>query len=404
MGQRRRVTPLTVVCAAGLLASLGLAVAATRHVPVAASSPLHPTGSWRGALIGGLAGAFAAYVIALALALRGSLSRTVAAGIGCAAQLLPLISPLLLSTDAYTYWAYGRLAAHYHANPYAVPPSAHPGDPSYAAMGGNWHHSTTIYGPLFTWISHFVGYTSSAHTAQLSFRVVAAASMVAIVFLLWMARAPAVAIVLAGWSPVFALHFAGGGHNDALMLLFVVGALLAGPKRPWLSSCLWVAAVAVKWVALVLIALDLLAGGVQFWRSRLTRLLVVGAAGVALTLVAYGTAWKSAFSGLSEQSRRTGSLGAARWLHELGLQHREVVALLDLLLLALIAALAVLAVRRGSRHLSLAGTGVAALQGWLNPWYAVWGGATLAFEETVGLAVVANVALGAIVLRDALPL
>ena len=401
---QRRVYPLTLVCAAGLLVALGVAVAATRHVPVAASSPLHPTGSWRGALIGGLGGAFAAYIVALVLALRGAVSRTVAAGVGCVAQLLPLISPLLLSTDAYTYWAYGRVAAHYHANPYAVPPSAHPADPSYAVMGGNWHHSTTIYGPLFTWLSRFVGSTSSAHTAQLAFRVVAAASMVAIVLLLWLARAPAVAIVLAGWSPVFALHFAGGGHNDALMLLFVVGALLAGPKRPWLASCLWVAAVAVKWVALVLLALDFVAGGVRSRRSRLTRLIVAGTAGIAFTSAAYGTAWRSAFTGLSEQSRRTGSLGAARWLHELGLHHREVVVLLDLLLLAFLAALVLLAVRRNSRHLSLAGTGVAALQGWLNPWYAIWGGATVAFEEAVGLAVVANVALGAIVLRDALPL
>ena len=392
------------VLATVLLVSVAIVVLATRRVANAASSPLEPSGAWRAALVAAVLAAFAAYALAVVAALRGLVERRIAVLSGCAVQLLPLGSPLLLSTDAYTYWDYGRLAARHGANPYSTPPSAFPHDPAYAAMGASWHHDTTLYGPLFTWLSGLVGHLSSAHDAQLAFRLLAAGAMVAMLAILAGADASAAAIVLAGWSPLFALHFAGGGHNDALMLALVVGAAAAGSRRPWVAAVLWVAAVAVKWVALALLALDLLAAGAGRRRGRLARLCVVGVVGVALAMLTYGTALLHAFRELSKQSRRTGSLGLAKWLAEAGLHHRAIVALLFLATVAFVALLAWLALRTRDRHLSVAGTGLAFLQGWLNPWYALWGGATLAFEEAVVPAVLANLALSALVLRDALPL
>ena len=44
-------------------------------------------------------------------------------------QLLPLAAPLLLSTDAWAYWEYGRIAAVHDANPYVDTPSEFPGRP-----------------------------------------------------------------------------------------------------------------------------------------------------------------------------------------------------------------------------------------------------------------------------------
>ena len=42
---------------------------------------------------------------------------------------LPLAAPLLLSTDAWTYWDYGRIAAVHGGNPYRDPPAEFPDEP-----------------------------------------------------------------------------------------------------------------------------------------------------------------------------------------------------------------------------------------------------------------------------------
>jgi hypothetical protein len=386
-----------------LLAFFVTALAATRHVSQAAASPLVPPGRWRTALLVGLIGAFVVYAAASLLSIRRPLPRGLVTAVGCCTQLLPLGTPLLLSTDAYTYWDYGRLGARHGANPYSTVPAAYPADPAYHVMGSTWHHSATIYGPLFTWLSRVVAQlTSGPHGAQLAFRLIAAGAMVAIVLTLWSSGASSTAIVVVGWSPVFGLHFAGGGHNDALMMALTVAAIVAAEKRPWPSALLWVGAVAVKWIAVVFLLLDLLLVSGRERRARAGRLAVAAAVGILLSSVEYGTAWFRAVRGLSAQSRRTGSLGAAKWLEELGLHHRGVVALLALATLILLGSLAYLALR-GRRHLSVAGTGIAALQGWLNPWYAVWGAAVQEYDRARVLSVTASLALSALVLRDALP-
>jgi hypothetical protein len=272
-------------------------------------------------------------------------------------------------------------------------------------MGATWHHTTTIYGPLFTWLSRLVASAaSSAHVAELAFRVGAAAAMVAIVLVLYVARAPAAAIIVAGWSPLFALHFAGGGHNDSLMMLFAVAALALGRRRSKLAAVLWIAAIAVKWVAVALLAVDLFARR-RRERLRFARdLVAAGVIGVILASIEYGSAWFDAIGGLSSQSHRTSTLGPAGWLHDAGLGHREILAALGLALVILGAALAAAAFVRGRRHPSILGTGTAALQGWLNPWYPAWGGATVAFDDAPVAATVLTLALSAVVLRDALPL
>ena len=47
------------------------------------------------------------------------------------------------------------------------------------------------------------------------------------------------AAAFVGWNPVIAVHFAGGGHNDALMIALVLGAALAVRGRPQLAGAAW---------------------------------------------------------------------------------------------------------------------------------------------------------------------
>ena len=50
-------------------------------------------------------------------------------------QTAPLAGPVLLSTDVYTYWAYGRVAAVARREPVPDGSEAFPEDPAYERMG-----------------------------------------------------------------------------------------------------------------------------------------------------------------------------------------------------------------------------------------------------------------------------
>ena len=84
---------------------------------------------------------------AASLALRAAIL------VAAAVQLVPLGAPLLLSTDAWTYWGYGWIAAEGGGNPYVDPPSAFPESPAAPYLGADWRDTTTVYGPAFTLVS-----------------------------------------------------------------------------------------------------------------------------------------------------------------------------------------------------------------------------------------------------------
>jgi hypothetical protein len=398
--------PLPLLAGAACLAGVAVALAAAAQAQSAASSPIRPAGAWRWLLVAGLVGALVAYVAGVFGLRRRNASLLMVLALAAAVQLAPLAGPTLLSTDASTYWMYGRIGATLGGNPYADPPSGYAGDPAYRAMGSSWHHQTSLYGPVFTAVSEAVakGAGRNAGRADLLFRGVAAASMLAVVGLAAaLAERRAFAAAFVGWNPLLALHFAGGGHNDApMMALVLLALLLAARGHPDLAGGAWVLAIGVKWVPLAFLGLWLVAR----YRRRLPLGLrgltgaAVAVAGVSSLL--YGTHWLSAAAGVSKQARREGSIGLAHWLSELGLAHRPELAVIGLFL---IGAFGLLAWRawRGRLHLGLSGSALAFGQGWLNPWYASWG-TTLSAVEEDGLAYAAAIALTGLLLSDALPL
>ena len=110
-----------------------------------------------------LVAAFAVYLVALALLRRRRPPglRAVLL-VALAIQVVPLAGPLLLSTDAWTYWEYGRIAAVHDGNPYVDVPSDYPDDPSYEYAGAAWRDTTSVYGPLFTSVSGAVAVISGS--------------------------------------------------------------------------------------------------------------------------------------------------------------------------------------------------------------------------------------------------
>lgn len=156
-------------------------------------------------------------------------------GAALSAGLLLLCYPVT-STDIWDYLFRGRLAAEYAANPYLQLPREFKSDPFYAYIG--WPNAPSAYGPLWE--------TASAMLARLgggtpigSVLVYKAASIGA--FLLCGAAIEAgterreqrlLGAFVWLWSPLALWEFAGAGHNDALLVLSLLGALLA-VQRGW---------------------------------------------------------------------------------------------------------------------------------------------------------------------------
>jgi len=325
--------------------------------------------------------------------------------VAVAIQVAPLAGPVLLSTDAYTYWAYGRLAAVHDANPYETPPSAFPEDPAFERMGSRWHDTTSVYGPAFTLASEGlaeVGGDSPAAAAW-TYRALAAAAMLALVALAAvLARRRALAAAFVGWNPLLAVHFAGGGHNDAWMMALVLGALALGAaRRPAAAGAAWALAVAIKWVALVLLPLRVAAE-----RPRLRWWLGLGATAAVLAALAtwaYGLAWVEAFGPVADNLRDQARYSIPHRLTGLGLSETAAAAL-TATLFGLAYLWLLREAWRGRPRLGLAAGLLLVATTWLVPWYAVWAVPLAAVEEDDRPARLLALALSAYLLRDAVPL
>jgi alpha-1,6-mannosyltransferase len=372
-------------------------------------TPDHTEGSttWSWAYLGLIAAAFVAYVVGLGLLARRVRVRPGAVlAVAAAIQIAPLAAPVLLSTDVYTYWDYGRLSAVHGENPYATEPRERPEDPAFARMGSMWRGTTSVYGPAFTLASegHAEAVGESAPAAAWSYKALAALALLAIVWLVArVAPRPAFAAAFVGWNPLLAVHFAGGGHNDAWMMAFVVAALaLAATGRRQLAGAAWATAIAVKWVALIFLPLR----AVEAWRSGRG----VGHAGfavAALVLAAvaswrYGSSWLDAFGPVGRNLREGARYSIPSRVESLGLPHGASVGLL-----AGLFGLGYLWLLRdawrGRARLALAAGLLVVAAPWLVPWYAVWTVPLAAIEEDRTARLLA-LALSAYLLRDAVPL
>jgi Glycosyltransferase family 87 len=325
----------------------------------------------------------------------------VVAALAVAVQAAPLAAPLLLSTDAWTYWDYGRIAAVHDANPYRDAPSRFPADPAYRYVGTAWRDTTTVYGPGFTLASEPLARAAgtSADAAAWIYKSLAAAAVLAAAFLAArLSRRPAFALALVGWNPLFAVHFAGGGHNDAWLAALMLCALALGPRR---AGVAWACASLVKWVPLLLLPLRALEARASGRR--------VGHAGFAATAVVlcalatwrYGLSWLH-FGSLARNANLETRFALPHRVQELGVPHG--VAVWTFAVLYGLAYLWLLREAwRGRARLGLA-TGLLMLATpYLAAWYAVWT-LPLAAAEDDDRAALLGLALCAYLLRQTIPL
>jgi alpha-1,6-mannosyltransferase len=378
-----------------------------------ADSPLVPgvAGSlvgeprWAWMYLGCEIGAFAAYLTGLALLdRRGALLGPVAV-LAVAVQLAPLGAPLLISSDAWTYWDYGRIAAVHGANPYVSTPAAFPTDPAFPNVGADWRDTTSVYGPAFTQASEPIALAagSSADAAAWIYKALAAACVLAATGLAALAsRRRAFACAFVGWNPLLALHFAGGGHNDAWMAALVLAALAAAAAgRRRLAGAAWAAAILVKWVALLFLPLRALEARAR--GRRVSHAGFAAAAGViaAAATLQFGWHWLGAFGPLARNANQETSFALPHRLESIGVPDGVALGLFAAAF-AVAYAWLLLEAWRGRARLGLAAGLLLLATPYLAPWYAVWT-VPLAAAEDDRAAQLLALGVSAYLLRQAVP-
>jgi hypothetical protein len=342
--------------------------------------------------------AFALYLGALFLVRRRRANVAVVCAIAAAIQLVPLVGPLVISRDVYAYWAYGRLAAVHHVNPYTVAPARFAHDPASRAMAVGWRTSKSVYGPVFSAASAGLAVTTgrSPGRAALDYRIAGGVGMLAVTALAAIvAPVPGFAAAFVGWNPLLAVDFAGGGHNDAWMMAFLLGALALAVRRPRIAGVSLALAGGLKWVVLGVFPLKLL--GADRRQALLTILGFLATAAVVAGFASafFGTAWLTALETFAHRRSdwaipsRLQQAGLPRWLAFVPL-----LALLPLL---------VRSARAGRPRLGLASVCILVATPWLLPWYAAWAVPLAAVEED-RLAWVLSLAFCAYILPDGIPL
>ena len=223
---------------------------------------------------------------------------------------------------------------------------------------------------------------SSADAAAWIFKTMAALAVLACVLLAArLARDRPYAAALVGWNPLFAIHFAGGGHNDALMIALVLGALaLAGAGDRSLAALAWVVAVLVKWIPLLFFALRAVEARATGRRVSHRGFAVAAAVLVSLATWRYGFDWLRAFGPLARNAEGQTSYALSHRVEQLGVPHGVALALPGIALVGGLAWL-VREAARGRARLGLSACLLLATTPWLAPWYTIWAVPLAAAED-----------------------
>jgi hypothetical protein len=330
----------------------------------------------------------AAFALATVLALsvvgrRPAIAPWVLATLVATVLAVAVIVPPQGSHDIWSYAIVGRTVAAHHLNPYIHAPRDFPDDPLLSRVG--WRNTTTPYGPVFVGYAATVARITGAHPTRerFGFQLIAACSVALACWLLWRFTRSAAAVLLLALHPVVAASMVNGGHNDAVVGLAILGAvLLARADRFGQSGLALAAAMLIKLTAGL--ALLPLAAWIGVRRgSHAVRWFAIAALGTtaALTLLAPGAFGSIAHADAGVVSR--GSvwnvmLRVRAWLVP-GFGGSSFASVLSKIAVLLVIGVAVVAAVR-ARHAGrkIARDVAAATAGWLFvgaytlPWYAGW--------------------------------
>ncbi len=175
------------------------------------------------------------------------------------------------ANDLFEYIFRGHTLAHLHVNPMLTTPSAFPHDPLLPYVW--WKDVTGTYGPLWELLSGSISWLVGPHLLYLLFayKLLVTAHVwgsTALVYATLRVIRPDYAargLFLFAWNPAVQFELIGNGHNDGVLIFWLLAAIyLLVCRRHLLSLLALTTGVLVKFIPLLLMPLFLIA----LWRNN----------------------------------------------------------------------------------------------------------------------------------------
>lgn len=174
-----------------------------------------------------------------------------------------LFCPGFPTSDPFSYIMYGRIIVLHHANPLTAIPSQFPNDPVFSYVF--WKNTASVYGPA--WLTLSAGLTKIAEALGgdlavyiLLFKSTSLVFHLAIAVLVWgilgvvAPRRRVMGTILYAWNPLALLEFADSGHNDSVMLFFLLlGVFLLVKRYEALALVSFALSIDTKYVLVLLL-------------------------------------------------------------------------------------------------------------------------------------------------------
>lgn len=215
---------------------------------------------------------------------------------------LPLIQTYSINAnDIYRYVIRGRISSLYGQNPFVMPPDAFTNDP-FLPFAGEWAGATSPYGPIWEMLATAVTSISrdNLYLGLILFKTVGLATHLAVTGLIWRlldgqtAAERAARTLLWAWNPALLLMFVVDGHNDVLMLFWLLLGWWAMQRRQAIGLVVMLLGALTKPIGLLPLPFFFLWAWRQMpdnqarWRFMLGTVMG-GAAAVFLTFLPFGS-------------------------------------------------------------------------------------------------------------------
>jgi alpha-1,6-mannosyltransferase len=300
--------------------------------------------------------------------------------------IFPVIFNLVLlfvrpyfSIDIFSYMTYGYFGITPGSNPYvnAAKEAANtPFGHQLLSWGWNPVHGFSPYGPLWTQLSMaVVRLTQNISIDILLLKSLVVAAHLISAALIWQILAevrPKVQLlgtIVYLWNPMVTIEFAAEGHNDALMIMFTLFALLLTVNsRPATSILAIVFGILVKYIPIIFLPAQL----VYYWRnSKVTgtmsrtwvQILLGLILGIGVAVFLYWQLWMGVdtFQGVTQQANIYGAsvtsiLSQFLKLLPLGLPANNLAALIIKVIFCIVVFLATLKVNSNKSLLKSCGS------------------------------------------------
>lgn len=239
---------------------------------------------------------------------------------GAALAVLLLFSYPVDAIDVFVYAIYTHGWGLYGLNPLATAPAQFPGNDPWVGLAAEWASAPSPYGPVWQVLSlgaYFAGggdFLRQVYALKI-LMILAYLGCAALIYLILKQRQPEWAVagtITFAWNPLVLLEVAQNGHNDIVMIFFLLAAVWAlvhsSPRDPHPSTslrsardatylllvCLFLAmSILTKFITIVVVPFFLLAlfSRGQRWPDRLARLIGSGLLIGALVVIGMLPLW-----------------------------------------------------------------------------------------------------------------